>query len=100
MKAVGGLNLLTNHKSATKDGRVSRCTSSALYNNPDDENDGVDNDGILSRDQLSEETRIQGASPGAQFENRGEPSFLCLIGRIFPHVCVEGIHRPGRGCQQ
>ena len=53
----------------------------------------VDNDGVLSRDNLSKEAGIKRTDPGTEFENGGQPALLCLIGGIDAHMVVEGGHR-------
>lgn len=72
-------NAFTYNKTTTQDGRVTCRDGCALNNDTENENDGIDDDGIFSRDDFSEEPRVQGASPGSQFENGCQPALFCCI---------------------
>jgi hypothetical protein len=69
------------------------CTGcSALDDDTQDEDSRVDDDSILARDDLSQETAVQGTSPGAEFEDRGEPALFGTVLDIVAHVIAEGMH--------
>jgi hypothetical protein len=68
----------------------SRC-GGALDNHTKNEDGGVDDDGVLARDQLGKEAAIKGAEPGSQFEDGREPAlFLFSLSVPQPTSAVWG----------
>jgi hypothetical protein len=47
-----------------------------LDDNTDDEDDDVHENGVLSRKDLGQETRVQGTKPSTQFQNGDEPTLF------------------------
>lgn len=71
--------LRTYHEPATQNaGRTSRRRC-ALYNDPEDEDASVDDDGILPRDEFGEESGVQRPTPCTQFQDGGEPSLFSRV---------------------
>ena len=60
---------------ATSDG-------SDLNDNTNDEDTGGDQDAVLSRGSLSDETRHDGSEPSSEFQNGSQPSLLCWVVNI------------------
>lgn len=50
--------------------------SSTLNDDTDDEDCDVDENGVFTGEDLSEETRVHGSEPGTEFKDRHEPTLL------------------------
>ena len=66
--------------------------SSALNNDPNDEDAGVYDDGVFAGDDLGQETAVYCAQPSTELEDRSEPPLLRLVACVISHVVTEGIH--------
>jgi hypothetical protein len=74
------LKVLTSNESTAQNSVVSiSSNSSALNNDTNDEDGDINQDGVLSGQDLSKESRVHGTEPGTEFENRYEPA---LLGRV------------------
>jgi hypothetical protein len=89
---------LTSDESTRENGAVASSDGSGLDNNTDDEDCDVHQNGVLSREDLGEETRVHGTEPGTQFENRHEPTLLGRVVRqgnrvlnVRAHVCAHSL---------
>ena len=88
-----GANTHSDHEPTTQDRAVAgRGDSRALDNDAEDENSGVNDDGIFPTDELCKETRVKSACPSSEFEDGGQPSFLGLILGVYSHVSIEASH--------
>ena len=93
-----GTNAHTDDKTTSEDGVVPCCCSgSTLDDHSQNKDTCVDDDSVLSRDNLCKEARVQRADPCTEFEDGGQPALLGLILGIDAHVIVEGGHRQDAG---
>lgn len=74
---------------------MARGDGGCLNNDSDDEHGDIDEDGVFSGENLSQETRVHSTEPCTEFENRDEPALLrgvplqgFLVGDVVSHVCV------------
>ena len=80
---------LTSDETTTEDGGMSRRGHRGRLNdNTDDEDAGVDENGVLSGDDLSKEAGVECAEPGAEFEDGCQPTLLGLVRSVDAHVWI------------
>jgi len=82
-----GHRRLTGDETAAQNRRVSgRGDGCGLNNDSDDEDRGVDKNGIFPRDDFGQESTVKGSKPCSQLENRSQPTKLCLISGPNSHI--------------
>ena len=77
----------TGDEAASQEGLSAGCGDGhALNDHTDDEEPDVQHNGVFAREDLGQKAGIETATPGAEFEDGGEPAFLVLVDDPFAHV--------------